>query len=144
MPYIRVYDYWEGSDINGAVHKAGSRSEPIDIEIAGYLQHNTVSLATATTLILWRSDEPITNFDFFWLKADQDLYIELTCDYGAEVGTEEFAFTWEANMPFRLIYDDALALYTTNFAALTADVIDRIRVRNVSGTTASIEFCVAT
>jgi hypothetical protein len=144
VPHLRIYDYWEATDINGQPHKAGSLSEPIDIEIDGYIDDDTVSLATSTTLTVWDSAEALTDFDFFWLKADQDLYVELTCDRGAEVGTEELAFVIEANTPFRLIYDDALALYTTNFAALTADVIDRVRVRNVSGTTASIRRAIIT
>ena len=50
MPLLRIFDYWEATDANGIPHKGGSRSEPIDIEIAGYVDHDTISLATGTSL----------------------------------------------------------------------------------------------
>lgn len=144
MPILRYFTYWELPDLLGRLHKGGSLSDPVEIEVAGYVDNDTVSLATATTLTLWNSAEALTDFDFFYLKADQALYVEITCDRGGEVGLEELAFVLPAGRPLILPDDGALALYTSNFATGTADVIDSIRVRNVSGSTATIERAVIT
>lgn len=137
---LRIWDSWE---LLGGVKgdEGGSRSKPIELTVDGLIEHKVIQLATSTTITLWDSSESITNFDFLWFQADQDLYCEVTADRGAEVGTVVFGFIVESNTPFRLIYDDALANFTANFATGTADVIDRIRLRNVSGTTANIEYC---
>lgn len=124
--------------------KGGSRSAPIEIEVGGQKIDKEFTLATSTTLDLWTSADVLTNFDYVWIEADQDLYIEWTCDRGGEVGTVVFGDIMEANTPWDRFYDDALALYTANFATGTADVVDRIRLRNVSGSTANGRFVLIT
>ena len=70
--------------------------------------------------------------------------MELTVDRGGEVGSEELVVLVEANTPFRLIYDDALANYSGTLSGGTADVIDEIVCRNESGETAIIERAIIT
>ncbi len=137
---LRIYDYWEVDTPQGEKVSGGSRSSPTEVSVDGLVSDESKSLATATTWDAWISgtEEGLTDFDFFWMKADQDVRVELVCDANNGVGREEFALLIEANTPFRIIYDDALALYTLDFAAGTADVIDTIRIRNESGETAVI------
>ena len=144
MPTLKRYVYWECPDVNGNVHSGGSRSEPIETSVDGYLDHNTVSLATDTSLTLWNSDEAITNFDYFYIKSTQQLKLELTVDRGGTNGLEELVILLPANKPFELPTDDALANYSGTLSGGTTDVIDEIVVRNESGSTASIDYAVIT
>lgn len=146
MATLRVYDYWEVTDAQGIKFQGGSRSAPIEIEVTPVVDDRTKSLATATTWDAWitGAEEALTEFDFFWMIADQDVRVELTVDKGNEVGDEVIALLVEANTPFRLIYDDALAAYTADFVAGTADVVDRVRIRNVSGKTAIVRRVLVT
>lgn len=143
MATLRVWDAWE---LVGGFKPdfGGSLAQPIELTVTGLIEHKVIQLATSTTITLWDSSESITDFDFLWFKADQDLRVELTIDRGNEVGDELIVLLIEANTPFRLIFDDGLALYTANFAAGTADVVDRVRLRNVSGTIANIEYALVT
>src|SRR5574339_718817 len=136
MATLRVWKRWE---LLGGLspEEGGSLAQPTEITVDGLIEHRIIQLATSTTLTLWDSSEPITNFDYFWIKSDQDIRIEWTADTGGEVGTVVFADLIESNTPWDRFYDDVLALYTANFATGTADVLDRIRIRNVSGTTAN-------
>lgn len=144
MPALKRYLYWE-LELPGRKLSGGSRSSPVDTEVSGYaLTGEEVSLATATSLTVWTSANAVTNFDFFYLISDQALKIEITCDRGGEVGSEEFVFVHPANVPFILQADDALALYSGTLSGGTADVIDEIVVRNESGSTAYIDFAVIT
>jgi hypothetical protein len=146
MATLRYYNCFEVANPDGEAVKGGSRSAPIEIDCDGLVSDEWKSLATATTWDAWitGTEEGLTQFDFFWMYADQAVRIELTVDKGAEVGTEEIAILWPAETPFTLVGDDALALYTTDFAAGTADVIDRIRIRNESGSTAKIRRVLVT
>src|SRR5688572_33253424 len=100
MAALRVYDYWE-VNLDGQDYRGGSRSSPIELTVTTILP-GLITLATSTTKDLWSSADSLTTFKFFWFKADQDLYVELTADRGAEVGTVVFGQIITANTPFRL------------------------------------------
>lgn len=142
MASLSIIDYWECYDANGVFHSGGSRSAPQETTVNGLVDHRTVQLATATSLTLWTSAEPITSFEFFWIKSTQALRLELTVDRGGEVGSEEVVLLIPANKSFRLPVDDALANYAGTLSAGDADVIDEIVVRNESGSTANIEYAI--
>ena len=144
MPTLRYLDYLEVQDVNGVVHSVGSRSAMIEQTVDGYVEKKTVSLATATSLTLWTSAGALTNFDAFWIKSTQALKVELTVDRGGEVGSEEIVFVIPANKPFRLPTDDALANYSGTLSGGTADVVDEVVIRNESGSTAYVEYLIAT
>lgn len=144
MPTLRQYTYWEATDASGEDYRGGSRSCPVETTIDGYIEQKTVSLADDTTLDLWDSSGSLTDFEFFWLKADQDVQIELTVDRGAEVGTVVVAIILPANKDFVLNEDGGLANYTADFATGSADVIDRLRVRNESGEVTTLEYALVT
>ena len=144
MPNVKDYSYGEVTDASGVIHRWGSRSAPDEISVTGTVDHNTVQLATATSLTLWNSGEAITDFDYFWMKANVQLKLELTVDRGADVGLEELVILVPANKSFKLPTDDALANYSGTLSGGTSDVIDEIVVRNESGSTATIEYVVIT
>lgn len=146
MATLNVYQAFDVT-VDGATISRPSRSAPTVITVAGLKKEWKRSLATSTTALVWDgtdTNEPLADFDFMYLKSDQDLLVEFTCDKGAEVGTVVFARKVLANEPLMLLHDDAMALYTANFATGTADVIDRIRVRNVSGSTAVVDVVLIT
>lgn len=146
MATLRIIDYFEVINPDGETVRGGSRSAPIEIECDGLVSDVWKSLADATTWDAWAAgaSEGLTDFDLLWIWADQDIRVELTVDANNGVGDELIAFLVEAETPFRLIYDDALANYTSNFAAGTADVVDRVRIRNVSGSTAKVRRVLVT
>lgn len=140
MATLNVYQAYE-LDVDGETVKGGSRSTPATITVTGKRKEWYCSLATSTTATVWDgtdTSEPISNFDFVYIESDQNVWFEFTVDKGNEVGDEVFALEVQANVPKMLTSDDAYANYTANFAGGTEDVIDRIRVRNISGTTASV------
>jgi hypothetical protein len=130
--------YWSAFevDLNGSHYSDGSRSAPVEKTVT-QRAGGDISLATATSLTLWDSSQAVTDFDFFWMICDKELKVELTVDRGGEVGLEELAFVHPANTPFVLADDAALANYSSDISLGTADVIDKIRIRNESGDTAT-------
>lgn len=146
MATLNVWSAWELTS-NGRQRKGGNRSAPVEVTVDGKVKDISTTLATATTVTPWDgtdTNEALTDFDFLWLKSNQNILLELTCDKGAEVGTVVFAKEIQANQDFMLLSDDAMALYTANFATGTEDKIDRLRLRNVSGSTATIEGALVT
>ena len=146
MATLNVYQHFYMT-ISGDTVARGSRSAPTAITVDGQKKEWNRSLATATTALVWdgtATDEPLSNFDFLYIKSDQDLLVEFTCDKGAEVGTVVFARKVLASEPMMILHDDAMANYTAAFATGTADVIDRIRVRNTSGSTAVVDVVLVT
>jgi hypothetical protein len=133
--------------IDGVKVSGGSRSLPEEITVDGDVLDTTKSLATATTwdVITFSSSVALSNFDFLYVSsADQPVYLELTADAGGENGTTVFAIEVQAGQPFTLGSDDCYENYTANFATGTAGVIDRLRIRNVSGSTSDVRVVAIT
>jgi hypothetical protein len=93
---------------------------------------------------LFTAGTELADFDILLLASDYDLMVELTTDYGNDVGDEPHTFgllgsgttgTW--GPPLILTRDDSYANYTVNFGGGTLDVIDRVRVRNLSASQAA-------
>jgi hypothetical protein len=146
---LDYYVYFQFPTPSGAIVSGGSRTSPESITVDGVCKDATKALGNNTTWDFWLvgADESITSstgWDFFYVEADQNILVELTIDRGADVGREEIAIEVQSGLPFTLTSDDALALYTTDFAAGTADVIDGIRIRNESGSTANIRAVLVT
>lgn len=143
MATLKVYQYAR-LESDGDELSLGSLVAPVDITVDGKLFEGRKSLATATTYTAWTAGDVISNWDFLWIKSDQSIKVELTVDYGNEVGTILIPLIVTANAPLMISYDDALAVYTAAFATGTADVIDRIKIRNDSGSTANIRVVLIT
>jgi hypothetical protein len=143
---LDYYVYFQFPTPSGAIVSGGSRTSPESITVDGVCKDATKSLTTATTWDVWitGADESLTSFDFLYVEADQNVFLELTVDKGNEVGREEIAIEIQSGIPFALPTDDAYALYTADFGAGTEDVIDSVRVRNVSGSTANVRVVLVT
>lgn len=134
---VKYVSYFEVA-ANGVVIRGGSLS-PVSISAGSDLIHDqTVTLATATTTTLFNDTEDIADFDFLFIVSTQDVYLELTTDLDNSVGDELYTLPLTANVPFVLARDDSYANYTANFGGGTLDTIERIRCRNISGSTATI------
>lgn len=132
---VKLYNLFE-VNIDGHYIADGGISSPIEITLSNdkMLVYKD-EIAISTTVDVWdSSDEKLSSFTFMYLKADNEVYLELTVDRGNDVGTEIVAIQIEPNVPFILGGDTAFANYTADFAGGTADVIDRIRIRNNSST----------
>lgn len=146
MATLDHYVYFTVTDAAGNVVSGGSRSQPEEITVDGHVKDVTKSLATATTWDAWISgaEESLTDFDFAWVESSQAVFVELVCDKGAEVGRVVFAKEIPAGIPWPIPTDDAMANYTVDFGTGTEDVIDTIRIRNNSGTTANVRLVLVT
>lgn len=123
----------------------GSLQTAESITVDGLVLDQTRDLATATTWTAWTTgDGGLTDFDWIGIQSDYAVFVEFVCDTGAEVGTVVFAKEIQAGVPFSMHSDDAYANYTANFASGTEDVIDKIRIRNVSGSTARVRVVTIT
>lgn len=123
---------WSAFSVEGGP-SGGSLTVPVEIEVAGTVLDLRGELAAEATKSLWAaSDASPADFDYLWFEADQDCQLEITVDTNNGVGDEILCIKVFANQPFQLIQDSAYANYTANFAAGTLDVIDRIRVKNLS------------
>lgn len=146
MATLNVWKSYELT-IDGEQLIGGSRAAPVQVTVDGKRAELYRSLATATTWDVWDAtdaEEALANFDYLFIESDQNVFVELTVDKGGEVGTVVFAIEIQANKPFDLFADDAMANYTADFATGTEDVIERIRIRNNSGSTAGVRVLLVT
>ena len=110
----------------------------------GVTFYKMVSVATSTTKTLYDSTTDLADFDFMIIFSDQDVYLELTADQNASLGTELLTTKILAGIPFILGTNLAYANYTVNFGGGTIDVIDRVRVRNLGATTGNVTVLAGT
>jgi len=145
MPQLRLYQFFEVV-VDGERRKGGSLTAPSRITVSDPMLDAVKSLATATTWDVWTtgSEEPITDFDFLWIESDQNVFLEITTDTGADVGTVVSTVEIKADVPFTLASDTSKANYTADFAAGSNDVIDQLRIRNESGSTAHVRVAMFT
>ena len=127
----------------GEVKNLGSVIDSKSITVTE-IRDETVALADTTTWDVWNSADPVDSFDFLWIECASAIWVELTTDKDADVGTEVYTVKTSAGVPFIMTADDSFANYTADFAAGTTDVIDRIRIRNDSGAAVSVRFVIAT
>lgn len=145
MATLSVWQAYELT-VDGEQIKGGSRTAPVTITVDGKRLEAYKSQSTATTWDVWTTgaEEPLTDFDFLFVESDQNVFLELTVDQNNGTGREEIAIEIQANRPFMLCSDDAKANYTTDFAAGSDDVIDMVRIRNESGSTAAVRVVLIT
>lgn len=129
---ITVTDADADADAVPVVHRIEKTVLSVDEHV-----HRKGKMATGATRILWNptvdATEQIQTFRFLALWADGDLLVEYTVNEGS--GTEELgSFTLAANTPWMLGEDAAFYGHAASDAfAGTADVIDKIRIKNTSG-----------
>lgn len=149
---MATLSFWSGYQFTSGSEQitGGSRSGSYSISVDGQFAKINKSLATATTWVAWESGSDcttVTDFDFLWILSDKAIEIELTVDKAgaaATPGPTISVMQAQANIPFIVTSDDAYAGPTANFASGTESVINRIRIRNISGSTAVITGVIVT
>ena len=114
------------------------------------IEERDYSLTADATRVIWDpanvTTEVMTNFDFLLAWADGNVDLELVTDEAADNGDEAGTVRLVENMPFLLGADDSYA-NVTGVDALgtgTLDVIDKIRVKEVSSATRKLKVIMAT
>lgn len=144
MATLRVWNAFEVV-IDGRSIAGGSRSNPQEVSVGEPYIDTPKTVAFGTTWDAWgfTTEQPISTFDFLWIESSLDgVLVELTTDANNGVGDELFVVELKADKPFLLFTDTGRANYTADFAAGSADVIDRIRIHNPSADTdAVVRLC---
>lgn len=146
MAAINVYTFFE-TTIDGVRVTGGSLTTPTAVTAASEVKHDqTFSIANGGTQELFDVDDDIGDFDFLWILSDQsDVLLEIVVDDDADNGESYQVKELFAGLPFILGSDDALASDGTVSAFTgTADLIERITVKNSSGSTAKVRVFAAT
>lgn len=112
----------------------GSQNEDYTITLDGFYLDLTRNLANNTIWDAWNAASGgLDSFRIAFIYTTRDMQVELVCDDNGSVGKRVFVIQTRANIPMFLPSNVSLANYTENFATGTPDVIDRIRIRNISG-----------
>jgi hypothetical protein len=125
------------------LRKVGNRNSAVTITLTEDDGHGgtVFTVANNATVDLWEpSSGPVGGFEIAVIRPSVDMFLEITVDSNAGVGTELMALKLRAGWPFILSNDIAYANYTVNFGGGTLDVIDRLRVRNLSGGDGYVEL----
>jgi hypothetical protein len=115
---------------------------PLEITVTGTCHFMEGSLATATVITVWDDDNDFpADFDYLYLWADQDLYIQLIGSAG------NVTIKVEATQPFVLpgfdtILPAANTTLITGGTEPTMEDIDSVALGNYSGNTANYLFAV--
>lgn len=134
---VRLFQRAEVS-LDGETLSLGGEFNPLSITVDGLLHDQRHSVAAAATAKILDIDEDIASFDFLWIQSDQDIIIELVTDDDGDIGERVGTVGLLADGAFVLTTDDSYANHTVAFAAGTLDVIETIRVKNVSSDTAHV------
>lgn len=145
MSSIRVETLIKFTDERGITKKIpiattiSSRSKP---------EERDYSIADAATQNCW---DPVAvdtenpgSFGFLAIWSDGDVDVAFHCDDGGEVGKVVFTLRVTQDVPLILGADDSYANVGVDDAfSGTLDVIDRIYIKNSSGTTRKIKVIIA-
>jgi hypothetical protein len=134
------------AEIGGRRRFGGAEGEVVAITCGSdAVDDREFSIAQNTTKTLWDATaSPCTDFDFLWIESDVEVLLELITDQNNGTGKQSYTATVTPGVPFILASDQSYANYTTNFAAGTLDVIDKILCRNLEEDTATVRIFVAT
>lgn len=138
MPLGKFYYGCYIQDQNGDSRPFGKgKLQPISLAaIEGKTFEREYTVATTTTQEVFNVTNDLGSFDYLEVVSDiSGVYVELTTDQNGSVGDEFYTIELVAKLPLILFGDGSYANYTSNFGGGTLDAIERVRVRNVSGST---------
>lgn len=126
---------FSSSNILGTTVSIGNQTEEYVVALDGQYTDLIRNLPNNTIWTAW--DAASSNLDSFkwaWILTTRDMQVELTCDADNSTGGKRlFVIQTRQNIPMFLPSNVSIAGYVENFGGGTLDVIDRIRIRNVSG-----------
>jgi hypothetical protein len=135
--------------LGGEVIRLTNASTPPTLTVTKKVD-NVYTLADTTTIIVWDPTLPsvpvgVTDFKLLYILSDAQVYLEAV---GSKALTPSFSsIPIAANVPLVLGADDTYINYTVASADIytgTLGVINRLRIRNVSGSTATIRVVLFT
>lgn len=141
---LNIYDYMT-IKADGELHVIGSLDRPSGIvSCVGQVIRRKIEVAISTTKTIFDVSNDLSSFEVIGISCDFDLMIELGTDISNSIGDEYYTIghrgsgrAGEFGAMFRLLRDDSYAGYTANFAGGTLDLIEKIRVKNLSTTQAA-------
>ena len=157
MANVNLYTKFDFTDADGNLYSDGSTTTAKTITITnGEIFDRTYKIASSTiTEIL--SDAKIATFDFLYIESDQAAEIQLVCNEGGTLSSDNIENGWvvklNAGVPFVLANDDSRNMgnmngtfnesnhqseidsWETNW---TADTIDRIEYYQTTGSDAKV------
>tara|TARA_Y100000004_G_scaffold123290_1_gene138595 strand:+ start:163 stop:654 length:492 start_codon:yes stop_codon:yes gene_type:complete len=157
MANVNLYTKFDFTDADGNLYSDGSTTTAKTITITnGEIFDRTYKIASSTiTEIL--SDDKIATFDFLYIESDQAAEIQLVCNEGGTLSSDNIENGWvvklNAGVPFVLANDDSRNMgnmngtfnesnhqseidsWETNW---TADTIDRIEYYQTTGSDAKV------
>lgn len=145
MTSIRVENLTKFTDERGITERTpvsvtlGSRSKP---------EKRDYSIPDATVVNCWdplaTDTENPQSFSFLEIWADGLVHVEFTVDDGGEVGKVVFTLPVIADLKFQLGSDASFANPGADDAfSGTLDLIERIRIKNLSGATRKVQVRIA-
>ena len=137
MPRINALVYITIRDQNGIKHEFGKKV-PIQETVTGEVENKTFDIATSATVKVFDIDEsPLGDFNVLAIEVDNDAIVEFVTDDDADVGEEVFTIGLKGGgVPLVIGRDESYANYTVNFGGGTLDVIETVRIKNLSGSNA--------
>jgi len=114
---------------------AGRNTNPITLTVTGTADAWMGSLATATNATLWDSStSPISSFLYAWIKADQDIFIEIQGGSAANNAVRKV----KAGFP-EILSTGTMRTYSAggSFGG-SSTAITKVLARNESGTTTTV------
>ncbi|GIW59963.1 MAG: hypothetical protein KatS3mg087_1029 [Patescibacteria group bacterium] len=133
----------DAASVNGETHSIGSKSSTVQLTITGIVLDQAKTLASGAIWNAWDElSSTISDFVVLVILSTQEIEIELTTDRD---GTNERAFVVRAaaNVPFILSSGKSINGYIKNWGGGTPDNIDRIRIKNISTSDASVRILLA-
>jgi hypothetical protein len=144
MPILNSYNYISFIDSVGKKHEFGSLNVAKQQTISGFHEDKNFNIGTSATVKVFDIDEsPLADFQMLAVEVDYDCMMEIVVDDDANVGEVASTIgllgsgtTGIAGPALVIHRDEAYANYAVNFASGTLDVIETIRIKNLSGSQA--------
>jgi len=147
LPNLYDYDAFDFQAASGAKYDDGN------LELASIISGVTIpysfalSLATVTSGQLWSSVNGPSAFKYLRVVSDVGTFalpviLELTTDLAGATAIGYYTVPIIAGCPFKLFANASYASYVANFGGGTLRTIDRIRAKNLNGTTANVKIWV--
>lgn len=140
---MATFHYWSrgyaafASNTNA---KLGDLSAPVLVTLSSEIKHDQeFSVTNGSTQEIFDIDDDIGSFGVLGILSTQDVLLQIVIDDDGDNGEAFVVIKLRANFPFWLPYDDALAGDgTVDLFDGTADLIERLTIKNSSGSTAKV------
>jgi len=163
MANVNLYTKFDYTDDDGNVYSDGSLTTPKTIAVSnGYIFDRTYVISDPSTVTEILNDDLIATFDFLYIESSQFGEIQLVCNEGGTLSSDNIENGWvvklNAGIPYVLHNDDSrnmgnmngtfnesnhqseIDTWETNW---TADTIDRIEFYSTVGTTCKVRVFAA-